>query len=403
MKPVIILLLIAIQFSLACGFAQSALQSAGYTIRDNQASVVVPFDLIDNRIFVNVEINGQGPFRFILDSGAGNLVTPEVAARLNLKKEDSFTAYGVGEQSVEAWRTTVTQIKVGGVQATNQRFTVLSLEPVKQAIGFERLDGLIGSQLFNSLIAKVDYEQSRVTFIQPSKFSYQGSGVAVPFEFDGHIPQVDAEVDGFRGKLKIDTGDRSSLTLYVPFVENNKLREKYAPPFKTITGWGIGGRVLAQVTRAKTIKFGGAEIQNVVTRLPIAKSGAYMDADVIGSVGTGLLKRFNVIFDYSRKRLIFEKNKNFSDPDVYDRAGMWLSQSDDAFEVLDVVAGSPAEKSGIKTGDKILAVNGKSSSELVLTKVRLMLKRTDTKDPVKLTLLSGENRREALISLENIV
>lgn len=30
----------------------------------------IPFDLIDNRIFVSVCLNGQGPFKFIFDTGA---------------------------------------------------------------------------------------------------------------------------------------------------------------------------------------------------------------------------------------------------------------------------------------------------------------------------------------------
>ena len=32
----------------------------------------VPFELTDNRIFVDVSINGKGPYHFIFDTGGGN-------------------------------------------------------------------------------------------------------------------------------------------------------------------------------------------------------------------------------------------------------------------------------------------------------------------------------------------
>jgi hypothetical protein len=379
-------------------------QASDYQIDDNKTSASIPFEFIDNRIFVAVKINAEGPFHFILDSGGANLVTPEIASRLRLKLGEAFKTGGVGEQSVGAWLTTVERVQIGReVQATNQKFTVLSLEPITQAIGFKKLDGLVGFQLFSSFVTRIDYERHRITFIQPSKFHYQGSGTIVPFDFAGRIPQIDANVDGLCGKIKIDTGDRSSLTLYVPFIETNHLREKYAPPFKTITGWGIGGPVPAQITRAKTISFAGVILQNIIARLPVLKSGSYMDSAVMGSVGAAFLKRFNIVFDYSRKVLIFEKNRNFAAPDVYDRAGMWLKQSGDVFEVADVVPDSPSEKGGIKIGDQVLAVNGRPSSELVLPKVRMLLNSAGHIHSIKLTIKSGGTIRNVLIALEDLI
>lgn len=403
MRLAINLFLLVIQIS----FVWVALvysRPADYSIIGEQSSVSVPFDLIDNRIFVNVEINGQGPFRFILDTGVNNIVSPEVFNQLKLKNEGFFQTYGVGEQNVQAWQTTIEKVQIAAaLRSANQKFTVISLQPIKQAIGFKKFDGIIGFPLFSSFVTKIDYEQNILTFIKPSKFSYNGSGKAVPFEFAGHIPQVEAEVDGFIGKLLVDIGDRSSMTLFVPFVEKNHLRQKYNPPFKTITGWGIGGPVIAQMTRIKSVKLDGTEVQDIVTRLPVVKNGIFTDAGIMGSIGTGFIKRFNIVLDYDRKSLIFEKNKNFAYADIYDRAGMWIKQSDNVFEVMDIVPGAPAEKSGIKVGDKILAVDGKSSSELLLPEVRQLLKNPDSKEPIKLIVQSGNKSREVLVILEKII
>jgi hypothetical protein len=156
MKLIISLLLVFAHFNSACDGLDRNL-SSDYTITDGQTSATVPFDLIDNRIFVNVQLNGEGPFRFILDSGGDNLIVPEVAARLKLKNEGVFQTGGVGESKVDAWQTTISQVDVGRIRATNQTFTVLSLDPIKQAIGFKQLDGLVGFQLFQSLVTKIDF------------------------------------------------------------------------------------------------------------------------------------------------------------------------------------------------------------------------------------------------------
>lgn len=71
----------------AC-YAPSAIQrsSQDSVIENSKTSTSVPFDLIDNRTFINVKLNGKS-FRMMFDSGAGYIITPEVAKALKLKVE----------------------------------------------------------------------------------------------------------------------------------------------------------------------------------------------------------------------------------------------------------------------------------------------------------------------------
>jgi hypothetical protein len=45
----------------------------------------VPFESVDNRIFVNVWLEGRGPFKFILDTGGYAGLSVETAKRVGLK------------------------------------------------------------------------------------------------------------------------------------------------------------------------------------------------------------------------------------------------------------------------------------------------------------------------------
>jgi C-terminal processing protease CtpA/Prc len=140
-----------------------------------------------------------------------------------------------------------------------------------------------------------------------------------------------------------------------------------------------------------------------VTELSLQTKGAFIDPYVAGNVGAGVLKRFNVIFDYGRQQLIFERNANYSLPDNYDRAGMWLNLKDGAFQVVDVVKAGPAEEAGLKSGDSILAIDGKTPAQMSLLAARTKFKSDPPGTKVRLLVLSGGNKNELTITLRDLI
>jgi hypothetical protein len=392
------------QTTIAAGAAQQPASSPDFTISGGKTSTALPFDLIDNRIVINVRLNDQGPFRLIFDSGAGAVISPEVARSLGLKIENSQTGGGgVGEQTVERGETTISRIEVGDIHFPAEEFGVISFSDSKYVFGANRIDGIIGYSIFKRLVVRVDYERRQLTFTEPSGFVYKGQGSIVPIDFDRHLPLVKGELDGVPGIFVIDTGARSSLILYGPFVEQNNLREKYKASFEGITGWGIGGPVRSYIVRAQTLKLGTVEVHDLIARLSLQKSGALTNANRAALVGPDVLKQFTTIFDYSRRRIIFEKNGQYGKPDSYDRAGMWFGHAGDRFNVIDVIAGGPAAEAGIRVGDEILAIDGQKVEGLDLPTVRLGFKNDAPKKRVRLTVERDGERREVTLILRDLV
>ena len=266
-----------------------------------------------------------------------------------------------------------------------------------------QVNGLVGYEVFKRFVTKVDYEHSMITFTTPASFKYSGSGTVVPFIFNEHIPQVDGAIDGMKGKFDIDTGSRSSIDLLGPFVEAHDLVKRYNATLEAVTGWGVGGAARSLVTRAKVLTLGTVEVPNPVTELTLQKKGAFSSAYVAGNVGAGVLKRFNVTFDYLHQQIIFEPNANFNKPDVFDRSGMWLNMAGDAFEVMDVVVAGPAAQAGLKVGDKILAIDGRPASQVSLPELRVRFKTDAPGTKVHLTVQSGAEKREADLVLRDLV
>jgi len=383
-------------------FAMPAPPPADYRFASGKTSTTVPFELLNNHIYVQVKLNGKGPYRLLCDTGGANVVTPELAKTLGLKSEGALQGRGVGEKSEDVGLTKVGSVQVGDVTVDDQIFAVYPLGPFASAEGVDS-SGLIGYEVFKRFVVRVDYEKGLLTFTEPSAFKYTGKGTAVPFLFNAHIPQVDGSIDGIPGKFDIDTGSRASLDILAPFAEKNQLRDRYPVKIEGVTGWGVGGAARSQVTRAKELRLGDVKVAAPVTELSLQKGGAFTDPYVAGNVGAGVLKRFNITFDYKNQKLYFEPNANDARPDVFDRSGMWLISDGPAFQVIDVIAGGPADKAALRAGDRIVAVDGKTTDGIPLPELRTRFKMNQPGTKIRLKVQSGGDTREVVVTLEDLV
>ena len=103
----------------------------------------IPFELVDNRMLINVKLNGKGPYKMVFDFGAGLVVAPDVASELTLplKRPKAVTgAAGI----VEAQEAVIDDVEFGVVHLRKQPVHIVSFSAIKASIGFRQLDGLVG-------------------------------------------------------------------------------------------------------------------------------------------------------------------------------------------------------------------------------------------------------------------
>jgi hypothetical protein len=201
----------------------------------------------------------------------------------------------------------------------------------------------------------------------------------------------------------IDTGSRSTLDLFAPFVAANDLEQALDPRFEALTGWGVGGGVRSKVAPATTLTLGGLEIPGVIVAIGMQEKGAFADKYSGGNIGGGVLKRFTVTFDYAGKVMILEPNAEFATPEAHDLSGMWIQRRGDSLEVLDVVPNGAADDAGIEVGDRIADLDGVPASELELPEIRAQFRTRPPGTVFELSVDSNGNQKTARLVLKDLL
>ena len=115
-------------------------------------------------ILVPVHVNGEGPFPFVLDTGATITCLDEALAdSLQLSDRPGVIGQGAGVQGSGRLRIVgVDSLRVGEVRATDLSACALSLESLQQ-VGFEP-QGLLGLNFLRSFRVTLDFDRSIVRF-----------------------------------------------------------------------------------------------------------------------------------------------------------------------------------------------------------------------------------------------
>lgn len=374
-----------------------------FSIAGNSNSAAMPIEMINNHIYVRARLNNQGPFRFVVDTGWGtSSITPEVAKTLGLTIRGSQKTVGAGEGVAEVAFTKVASMQIGNVHFRSQSLVVTSAFDGKTRDAVGDFGGLIGYELFKRFVVKLDFDAGTMTLTLPARFTYQGKGTTVPFKLSKTIPLVRGQVDGVEGEFIVDSGFPGALTTYNSFNTKNRLIEKLKPRLQTITGWGIGGPVRAAVVRSKVFKLGDESINDLLLQLSLLTKGSQADTQLAGALGSELLKRFTVTFDYSRGLMFLERNKSFGHREVFDRSGMYLSKRSNWFEVMDVVEGGPADRARIRLADRIVSIDGRKASGWTLPDVRLKL-RGPVNTRINMTVERAKSTHQVVVVLKDLV
>ncbi len=162
-------LAIAATFAVAAGAAQirrpDRMAAAGEPQRVVPRTVPCTLAKPDKPLIIlETMVNDKGPFRFVLDTGAGGtILSPALAKELGIepaKQDKTSKATGAGG---EVRLGKVKSLRIGQARVERLDVAVMDLAGISKAIETD-LDGIVGYNFLKRFRVTIDYRGQTVTF-----------------------------------------------------------------------------------------------------------------------------------------------------------------------------------------------------------------------------------------------
>jgi hypothetical protein len=309
-------------------------------------------------LIFQMKVNGQGPFRTVFDTGAVNVISANFARQLGLKVEEKAITFGAIGGSVKARTVHIDTVAIGNLTINDQTFYVLDI-PADS--GTPQM--LVGWEFMQVFAVRMDFQHNQLTFFDGKTFKPEGRGDSVPLMLhtNGNGIDVMAKVDGIEGRFLVDSGNQQGTFLSAVFGDRNHLVQRLGAHLLGYNGRGFGGdSPQAYFARLHSFQVGRLKIKSPISRLQTANDS--FNETLAGNIGQDILGRFTVTFDCQHAVMYLEKNPGWNKPGAFNRTGMLVDFNEDWDEVKSVFPGSPADTVGLKRGDRIVKINGKTPS-----------------------------------------
>lgn len=158
------------------------------------------------RVVAPVTVNGEGPFRFIVDTGANRSVLSEaLAARLGLAAIGTGNVHSVYGVTV-APLVRVANIQYGGISLNAAELPLLSGPVLAGAQGLLGVDGMTGRRLH------LDFDRNCIEITSSSSARRLNNYTTLRGQLRfGHLVVVQGAIGSLRVNLFLDTGSDTSL------------------------------------------------------------------------------------------------------------------------------------------------------------------------------------------------
>ncbi len=198
------------------------------TTKINRASgkevVTLPFELINNRPFIKIMINGKGPFRFVIDTGASmSVLSDKTADLLGVKpvaKGGSARAIG-GSGTFPILYGLLDSIQMGETRIDVVPIYIRTVHSTSETPEAERSDGYIGLSVLSQYAVTLDYKTQEMLLDrtplredQLVQSAADQTGVAAPVENLGALAATGVDVP-----IRSTSGGLASAEAHLPTMD----------------------------------------------------------------------------------------------------------------------------------------------------------------------------------------
>ncbi len=386
----------------------SQAQGPFFSFKNDRKKETMGFRLVKNLIVIPIFINDKGPFNFVLDTGVGIfLITdPTLIDSLQIKNVRSIKIAGFGEgDELSAFVTPSIKAQVGAAVAPSISAAILKQDVFElSSYAGIPIHGLVGYEFFDSFIVRISFQNNSITYYKPETSFVPRKGTKVPISIEDNKPYVLTELDLGDGKkteakLIMDTGAGHPISL-----ESLSGMPFKVPAVNIAANLGIGltGPINGYLGRIKSLKIGKYQLEGVIAAFPDYEDVAAKINNLSrnGNMGSSVLRRFDVVFDYSRSTMYLRPNMNFREPFEHDMSGMELSSGSPDYKrifISRVEPQSPAAAAGLQKDDEILSINFKPVDQMTMAEIDNIFRSREERSLLIDIMPNNSKKRERVI------
>lgn len=407
-------------------FSVNAFSQSGFQINNLKNKVVIPFKLINNLIFIPVHVNGE-ELTFLLDTGVEQtiLFSLDEKDEVKLFEVEKLKLQGLGsKEAIDSYKSSKNRVEIKDfVDYNHEIYIVLDQEfNFSSQVGIP-VNGIIGSNFFKNHIVEINYDRKKIIVYGHNhkkinsrlQKNFVKDSITIEDKKPYYISNIKTEQQTIPSKLLVDTGNSDAIWVFLNRTNKIKLPEKNIQDY---LGRGFSGNVYGRRGRINGFEFGNKTFDFPLITFPDSTSLKSVNfvSNRIGSVGSEIISRFTVVFDYLNNAIYTRPNKQIDDPFHFNMSGIevehagleWVKETIDEnnqgvkvfttntesslqgslkvhftlkpiFKIASVRVGSEAEKAGLKKGDRIIKINHQTSHGYTIQMINELLKSEEGK------------------------
>lgn len=269
---------------------------------------IQPFDLdATRRMSVAVMIGNEGPFSFLVDTGAERtVIATELADRLKLVEGEKLRLATIGSSAL------VTSYRVAALRMTDLHLRSFDAPAFSgRHIGAA---GLIGVDMLENRRLLIDFRAERMEILETRRrarpiIEDDDAIVVTARNMAGRLILSDARIDGKRVDVIVDTGAQTSVgNMALKKLVEDRDAHRF-PFFPTVLNAVSGEAVPATRTAIRRIRISGAEVNDLPVSFADSQAFRALGLDdrpalLIGMDSLALFDRVEI--DFPNKRVVFD-------------------------------------------------------------------------------------------------
>jgi predicted aspartyl protease len=324
------------------------------TVKPKAFKTEIPFEYRLGIIVIKVKINGTD-YNFMLDTGAPNVISKELAALLQLESKKTSKATDSGKNKSEVGFVIVDEITIGDLRFLKTGAAVTNISASKE-ISCMEIDGIIGSNLMRKAIWQIDYANKKITITNSMDSLHLKDNLEkiTFYPKPSGTPVVGINVNGVSEDVIIDTGSNGDIDL------SKKTFKKIIggnPTIPNVVKVGVSSAGLfgqAKPDSSHSAVVNRMAFGDVILEHQIADFG-----NVTPKIGTAFLKNYDVVLNWFDKEILLEKKSDY-DNFTINSFGFSYLLKDNKLIVGSIYKGATAEKKGLRLNDRILSINDRN-------------------------------------------